>query len=148
MEREKLEEAKKTFDEDKDKFQKYMDDLNRKAEETAQDVQRLTSEKNEMMDRIQQLQLKIQKKKSKIKQIDEKLVVFKQHKHFLDTLAVSAGKKSRKSKRTSNSLKKGEGKEIGVGSLEHGGSRAQHRLSKKEQPGLFLTQLNQQLKKQ
>lgn len=36
MEREKLEEAKKTFDEDKDKFQKYMDDLNRKAEETAQ----------------------------------------------------------------------------------------------------------------
>jgi hypothetical protein len=38
MEREKLEEAKKTFEEDKDKFQKYMDDLNRKAEETAGDV--------------------------------------------------------------------------------------------------------------
>jgi hypothetical protein len=38
MEREKLEEAKKTFDEDKDKFQKYMDDLNRKAEETATEV--------------------------------------------------------------------------------------------------------------
>jgi hypothetical protein len=38
MEKEKLEEAKKTFDEDKDKFQKYMDDLNRKAEETALDV--------------------------------------------------------------------------------------------------------------
>ncbi len=38
MEREKLEEAKKTFEEDKDKFQKYMDDLNRKAEETAAEV--------------------------------------------------------------------------------------------------------------
>jgi SMC interacting uncharacterized protein involved in chromosome segregation len=47
MEREKLEEAKKTFDEDKDKFQKYMDDLNRKAEETANEVSKLTNEKNE-----------------------------------------------------------------------------------------------------
>lgn len=52
MEKEKLEEAKKTFDEDKDKFQKYMDDLNRKAEETAQEVQRLANVKNDMIDRI------------------------------------------------------------------------------------------------
>lgn len=59
MEKEKLEEAKKTFDEDKDKFQKYMDDLNRKAEETALDVQRLTNEKNERMEKIQQLQINI-----------------------------------------------------------------------------------------
>jgi len=41
MEKEKLEEAEKTFDEDKDKFQKYMDDLNRKAEETAYEVSKL-----------------------------------------------------------------------------------------------------------
>ena len=46
MEREKLEEARKTFEEDKDKFQKYMDDLNRKAEEIAFDVERLLLEKN------------------------------------------------------------------------------------------------------
>lgn len=96
MEKEKLEEAKKTFDEDRDKFQKYMEDLNRKAEETAAEVQRLTNEKNEKMDRIQNLQLKIQKKKSKIKQHEEKLVVCKQHKAFLDMLAVSAGKKQDK----------------------------------------------------
>jgi hypothetical protein len=38
MEKEKLEEAKKTFEEDRDKFQKYLDDLTRKAEETAADV--------------------------------------------------------------------------------------------------------------
>lgn len=67
MEKEKLEEAKKTFEEDKDKFTKYMDDLNRKAEETAADVLRFTNEKNEKMDRIQQLQIKIQQKKSEIK---------------------------------------------------------------------------------
>ena len=32
MEKEKLDEAKKTFEEDRDKFEKYMDDLNKKAE--------------------------------------------------------------------------------------------------------------------
>jgi hypothetical protein len=56
-----------------------MEDLNRKAEETAAEVQRLTNEKNEKM--------------SKIKQHEEKLVVCNQHKAFLDMLAVSAGKK-------------------------------------------------------
>jgi len=93
MEKEKLEEAKKTFEEDRDKFQKYLDDLTRKADETASEVQRFTNDKNERLEEIAQLQLKIQKKKSKIKQIKEKLVVFKQHKEFLDTLAVTAGKK-------------------------------------------------------
>lgn len=44
-----------------------MDDLNRKAEETAADVLRFTNEKNEKMDRIQHLQIKIQQKKSEIK---------------------------------------------------------------------------------
>lgn len=47
MEREKLEEARKTFDEDKDKFYKYMDDLTKKAAETAEEVKKLTSVKNE-----------------------------------------------------------------------------------------------------
>lgn len=93
MEKEKLEEAKKTFDEDKDKFQKYMDDLNRKAEETAEDVKRLTNDKNEKLSMISGMQQGIQKKKSKIKKIEEELTIFKQHKQFLDTLAVSAGKK-------------------------------------------------------
>ncbi|CDW82053.1 UNKNOWN [Stylonychia lemnae] len=136
MEKEKLEEAKKTFDEDKDKFQKYMDDLNRKAEETALDVQRLTNEKNERMEKIQQLQINIQKKKSKIKQIDEKLVVFKQHKYFLDTLAISAGKKQ---PRTA-----AQRAELGLEGKAEVQMR-QTRAQKKEASGnFFLTQTNQQ----
>lgn len=55
MEKEKLEEAKKTFEEDRDKFQKYLDDLTRKAEETAADVQRFTNEKNDRLEEIAQL---------------------------------------------------------------------------------------------
>jgi len=35
MEQEKLEEAKKTFDEDKEKFATYLKDLDTKASETA-----------------------------------------------------------------------------------------------------------------
>ena len=45
MEKEKLVEAKKTFDEDEDKFKKYMTDLNDKAEKTADDVKKLINEK-------------------------------------------------------------------------------------------------------
>ena len=36
MEKEKLEEAKKTFEEDKEKFDKYMQDLEQKANETSE----------------------------------------------------------------------------------------------------------------
>ena len=75
-----------------------MDDLNRKAEETTIEVQKLTNEKNEKLDMINSLQQKIQKKKSKMKQIDEKLVVYKHHKVFLDNLAIASGRKIPKDK--------------------------------------------------
>ena len=93
MEREKLEEAKKTFEEDRDKFQKYMDDLTRKAEETALEVQKLTNEKNERISTQNNLLMDIQATRSEIKRLEEQLVVHKQRKRFLDTLAVSAGRK-------------------------------------------------------
>ena len=47
---------------------------------------------------INSLQQKIQKKKSKMKQIDEKLVVYKHHKVFLDNLAIASGRKIPKDK--------------------------------------------------
>ncbi len=59
MEKEKHEEAKKTFNEDEDKFQKYLDDLNRKAEETALAVQALSLEKNDNMSKIASLNTEI-----------------------------------------------------------------------------------------
>ena len=46
MEKEKLEEAKKTFDEDRDKFDKYMHELQNKAIEAGEQVKQLTQEKN------------------------------------------------------------------------------------------------------
>lgn len=55
MEKEKLEEAKKTFDEDRDKFNKYMEDLTKKAGETAEEVKKLTNVKNDKIQRITSL---------------------------------------------------------------------------------------------
>lgn len=96
MEREKLDEARKTFEEDQDKFKKYVEDLHKQADETAEEAKRLVQDKSNKIGEITRLQQKIQKKKSKIKKIEEDLAIFKQHKHFLDTLAVSAGKKQLK----------------------------------------------------
>lgn len=45
MEKEKLDEARKTFEEDKDKFEKYMKDLNEKADRTAEEVKSLINDK-------------------------------------------------------------------------------------------------------
>ncbi|CDW84021.1 UNKNOWN [Stylonychia lemnae] len=140
MEKEKLQEAKKTFDEDKDKFQKYMDDLNRKAEETAFEVSKLISEKNEKMDRISELMNNIQLKKSKTKQIEEKLNLYKQHKKFLDGLAVSAGRKQARTKVKQQ-----------VEDISAANSPDQQKINlmprgkstKKELGQFFLTQINQ-----
>eukprot|EP00347_Sterkiella_histriomuscorum_P006295 403353317 len=144
MEREKLEEAKKTFDEDKDKFQKYMDDLNRKAEETAAEVQKLTLDKNEKIDRITQLVNKIQQKKSNTKQIEEKLMLFKQHKMFLDQLAVSAGKKQAVRRKLTQQQQQMQINNNNADKSGQGSPKKLNRNSKKEMSNFFLTQLNQQ----
>ena len=53
-----------------------MEDLTKKAGETAEEVKKLTNFKNEKIQRITSLQQDIQKKKSKIKKIDEELAVY------------------------------------------------------------------------
>jgi ppGpp synthetase/RelA/SpoT-type nucleotidyltranferase len=47
MEEEKLEEAKKTFDEDCDKFNTYLEELENKASEAVDDVKKMTKVKND-----------------------------------------------------------------------------------------------------
>lgn len=127
MEKEKLEDAKKTFEEDRDKFKKYMHDLNQKAVETAAEVTEHTNIKNDLIAKMSQLQAAIQKKKSKIKKIDEELIVFKKHKGFLDRLAINAKKKIPKEKKPVVQQKKTDSKQ---------------KLSIKENVGnTFMTQL-------
>ena len=117
-----------------------MDDLNRKAEETTIEVQKLTNEKNEKLDLINSLQQKIQKKKSKMKQIDEKLVVYKHHKVFLDNLAIASGRKIPKEKQGASDRKMLEVKQDSNQKLN---SRLSVKQNREGMSNLFMTQVNQ-----
>jgi hypothetical protein len=55
MEEEKLEEAKRTFDEDCEKFNKYLDEVERKAAEATEQAEVSTKRKNLKANEIAQL---------------------------------------------------------------------------------------------
>jgi hypothetical protein len=91
METEKLEEAKKTFQEDQQKFKTYKEELGKKAQEITQKVNDLTTEKQDKMKQILTIKGDIQKVKGETKKIQEDLVVYVQQKSFLDELAEQSG---------------------------------------------------------
>ena len=88
MEEDKLKEAKNTFNEDKSKFEKYMNDLQEKATQTQEQVKGLLVEKDERIREANQKMGEIQQKKNEMKKIEEDLMVYRQQKEFLDGLAV------------------------------------------------------------
>mmetsp|Transcript_669 Transcript_669/g.718 ORF Transcript_669/g.718 Transcript_669/m.718 type:complete len:117 (-) Transcript_669:804-1154(-) len=93
MEKEKLEEAKKTFEEDQDKFKKFMSELNERTEKSSNDVKELMTEKANRIKDIVVIEQEIAQNKSDVKKIEESLIMYKQHKKFLDIVAISAGRK-------------------------------------------------------
>ncbi len=96
MEREKLEQAKKTFAEDSDKFHKYKKDLRDTTKDVQQEYEKAVTEKNQKVAEIKRLEGKIISKDLEIKRVEDNLALCKQRKAFLDELAISAGKKSMK----------------------------------------------------
>jgi SMC interacting uncharacterized protein involved in chromosome segregation len=93
MEEEKLEEARRTFEEDCEKFNRYLEELESKANEAAEATKKMTKIKNDKSETIAQLTSKIGEKKSEIKKIEESLDEYITYKSFLDHLAQFAGKK-------------------------------------------------------
>lgn len=59
MEEEKLEEAKRTFEEDCEKFNRYLEDVEQQASQKADDVKQLTEMKNMRTDSIFLMNTKI-----------------------------------------------------------------------------------------
>lgn len=94
MEREKLEQAKKTFAEDSDKYHKYKKDLRDTTKDVQQEHEKAVNEKNGKIAEIKRLEADIISKDMEIKRIEDNLTLCKQRKAFLDELAVSAGKKT------------------------------------------------------
>ena len=93
MEQEKLDEARRFLEEDREKFEKLMDDSDRMVKKIDGDVKSKVKEKKELTRDIEQFTIKIQVKDGTIKKIDDDLVLFKRNKHFMDILAIQAGLK-------------------------------------------------------
>lgn len=95
MEKEKLEQARKTFAEDKDKYDKYKKDLRDTTKDVQLSYERAVQEKNTRIAEIKKIESDIVSKDQEIKKIEEFLTQCKQRKAFLDELAVSAGHKQK-----------------------------------------------------
>ena len=95
MEKEKLEQAKKTFAEDSDKFHKYKEDLRNTTKDVQIDYERAVAEKNAKIAEIKRIDADIVAKELEIKKIEETVQMCKMNKSLIDELAVSAGRKQK-----------------------------------------------------
>ena len=88
MEQEKLDEARRFLEEDREKFEKLMNDSDKMVKKIDGDVKGKVKEKTELAKEIDKYTLRIQQKDGAIKKFDDDLVQFKRNKHFLDILAI------------------------------------------------------------
>jgi len=93
MEQEKLLEAKKYLEESKEKFAKTLYDSEKASKDLVNQVREATNYKKLLQQKIDKLQNMIGAKDTKISQCEDELVECRTHKHFLDILAIQAGKK-------------------------------------------------------
>lgn len=93
MEQEKLEEAKAELVKSKERFQATLNESEQHAKKLVNEVREKTNTKLQLMKRIEELNLKMNQKDNLIKKYDDDLVECREHKHFLDILAIQAGKK-------------------------------------------------------
>ena len=103
METEKLEVSYKFLREDKEKFEKLMNDGEKGAKNVADQVKQKTLEKNKLIQEIEKVQTEINAVESSCKKIEDDLIVSKHHKKFLDILAIQANLKEHKAKRAQKS---------------------------------------------
>ena len=93
MEQEKIEIARKGIEEDREKFEKIMNDSEKNVKITCEEVKNAHNEKLRLSRKIEELNNQINKRDITIQKMDDDLVNYKQNKHFLDILAIEAGLK-------------------------------------------------------
>lgn len=109
MEKEKLEQAKKTFAEDSDKFHKYKKDLRDTTKDVQQEYEKAVAEKNQKEAEMKQLKGEIASIEQETARMKDNLSLYYLRKAFLDELAVSAGKKSLNPQKSSNGILTNQG---------------------------------------
>lgn len=93
MEKEKLDEGRKTFQEDKDKYEKFKQDLAAKHAETEEEVRRVTKQNEDLLLEIAKLRKEESQLVNQETKCLEDLLAYKRDKTFLDLLAISVEKK-------------------------------------------------------
>lgn len=93
MEQEKIDLARKQLEEDREKFEKMMNDSEKNVKKTEEEVKAAINLKMKLIKKVEELNNKIGLKDGTIKKVEEDLVDCKINKHFLDILSMQAGKK-------------------------------------------------------
>ena len=93
MEKDKLEEGKKTFHEDTEKYQKFKLDLTAKSQQTEDEVRKVQSKIESLTAQIATLKKQEAEILSKESKLEEEIVTHKASKKFLDLLAIASGNK-------------------------------------------------------
>ena len=93
MEKEKLDEGRKTFQEDKDKYDKFKQDLQQRSTEVEEEVRKISKKIEGLQSEINDLTKMENTLVSQESKYQEELYAFKRDKTFLDLLAISDGRK-------------------------------------------------------
>lgn len=94
MEKEKLDEGRKTFQEDKDKYDKFKQVLQQRSTEVEEEVRKVQKNIDKLQNELNELQKEKNKLSSDEVKMHEELQDYKRDKKFLDLLAIADGKKS------------------------------------------------------
>lgn len=93
MEKEKLDEGKKTFQEDKEKYEKFKMDLQAKSHQTEEEVRNVQMKIERLAQDINEFKKKEQELDSKMQKADDEIHNHKKHKKFLDLIAIMSKNK-------------------------------------------------------
>ena len=93
MEKDKLEEGKKTFQEDKEKYEKFKLDLTAKSQQTEDEVRKVQKKLEDLTAQINNLKKQEAEFISKDSKLEEEIYQHKGSKRFLDLLAIASNNK-------------------------------------------------------
>ena len=93
MEKEKLDEGIKTFEEDTEKYKKFKMDLQAKSNKADDELKRVQQTIETMAAQISELKNLEQDFDSKMQKIDDEVTMHRKHKRFLDLIAIASKNK-------------------------------------------------------
>ena len=105
MEKEKLEEGRKTFEEDKEKYEKFKMDLQAKSQQTDEEVKRVIKQIDSLAQEINDFKKMEQEIDSKMQKVEDEMTLHKKNKKFLDLIAIAAKHKKPKNQKKRKMMK-------------------------------------------